>query len=439
VIELWDVQYQAGGSAVIREAALTLLLTAWLSAPADAASPSTTGQEAAAPARQTEADAYTRYELLAPGSGKFRILYEVTATTPGAVVYDNPIRRGSVASEERVTDLATGRPLAHETVSAAAARADGVEGDAADAYLRVTLARPVPADGGGGRILIDKTYEDAKSYRLEAGGEIVFDRPLGIKRNSVVLPPGYELIACNFPSQVLQEPDGRVKISFWNTSPAEAPLRLRARPSAAHMASPTAATLEERAHQTRDIVYDLAQPETHAFSLYHDYIETQVGVDHYVNVVRTGSTVRDPGGRDLDTGERLAPQVLKGEDITRAGVHEPDLTVTPQTEVVVFRYPAVPPGGSKRLRMSETYVDADRYKVVDGELVWHRSFGRAHNVVILPIGWALSASTIPAVVSTNADGRIRLEFTNGRPDEIDTVIVAHRSERAAQSSTTLGK
>ena len=400
---------------MIRNVALTLLLASCALTRAEAAQP------------QTEADAYTRYELLAPGSGKFRILYEVTATTPGALVYDNPIRRGSLASDERVTDLATGRPLAHETVNAAAARADGVEGDAADAYLRVTLARPVPA-GGGGRILIDKTYEDAKSYRVEAGGEIVFDRPLGIKRDAVVLPAGYELVACNVPSQVLREADGRLKISFWNTSPAEAPLRLRARPSPVKIAPPAAVTaaLEERAHQTRDIVYDLAQPETHAFSLYHDYTETRQGMDHYVNVVREGSTVRDPGGRDLDTGQALTPEVLEGEAITRAGVREPDLTVTPRTEVVVFHYPAVPPGGSARLRMSETYVDAERYKVAGGELVWRRALGRAHNVIRLPAGWALSASTIPAVVTTEADGRVRLEFTNPRPDEIDTLIVAHR-------------
>ena len=32
---------------------------------------------------QTQSDDYTRYELLAPGTAKFRILYEVTATTPG--------------------------------------------------------------------------------------------------------------------------------------------------------------------------------------------------------------------------------------------------------------------------------------------------------------------------------------------------------------------
>jgi hypothetical protein len=410
---------------MIRDAALTLLLAACAFASAEAAP---AGSPPSAPAEQTEADAYTRYELLAPGTAKFRILYEVTATTPGARVYDNPIRRGSVATDERVTDLATGRSLEHQTVSAAAARADGVEGDGADAYLRVTLARPVPEGGGGGRILIDKTYEDAKSYRVESGGEIVFDRPLGVKRNSVVLPPGYELVACNYPSQVLQESDGRLKISFWNATPAEAPLVLRARPSPGKIAPPAAATaaLEERAHQSRDIVYDLQQPETHAFSLYHDYTETKEGADHYVNVVREGSTVRDPGGRDLDTGDALAPQVLKGEAITRAGIQEPDLTVTPRTEVVVFRYAAVPPGGSKRLRMSETYVDADRYKVVDGELAWHRSFGRAHDVVILPAGWALSASTIPATVTTDPDGRIRLAFTNPRPDEIDTLIVAHR-------------
>ena len=36
------------------------------------------------PGRQTQADDYTRYELLAPDTAQFRILYEVTATTPGA-------------------------------------------------------------------------------------------------------------------------------------------------------------------------------------------------------------------------------------------------------------------------------------------------------------------------------------------------------------------
>src|SRR5688500_18527791 len=140
------------------------LLRAWrlavlLVAPVAAAAQG--GGGAATPAPQTEADAYTRYELLAPGSGKFRILYEVSATTPGATHYFNPIRRGSVASDERVTDQASGRPLRFDVVSGAVARAGGVRGaDTATQYIRVTLARPVPQNGGEGRVLIDKTYED---------------------------------------------------------------------------------------------------------------------------------------------------------------------------------------------------------------------------------------------------------------------------------------
>lgn len=173
----------------------------------------------AAVAQNREADGYTRYELLAPGSHKFRIVYEITAVTPGATAYYNPIRKGSIATDEHVTDRATGKPLEFGVVDAATAKAGGVRGDADQDYIRVKLARPVPADGGEGRVLIDKTYEDAKSYYSE-GDTIVFDRSLGVKRNSVVLPKGYELVSVNTPVQVLQEGDGRIKLAFWNNSAA---------------------------------------------------------------------------------------------------------------------------------------------------------------------------------------------------------------------------
>src|SRR4051812_23423169 len=79
---------------------------------------------AAPPPAQSEADGYTRYELLAPGSGKFRIVYEISAVAPGATAYCNPIRPGSVATEEKVSDRATGRPLRWSVVDAAAAARD---------------------------------------------------------------------------------------------------------------------------------------------------------------------------------------------------------------------------------------------------------------------------------------------------------------------------
>jgi len=379
------------------------------------------------PPRQTEADAYTRYELLAPGSAKFRIVYEVTATTPGARYYFNPIRKGSVASDERVIDRATGAPLRFDVVNGAVARTGGVRNaDSTQEYIRVTLAHPVPSDGGEARVLIDKTYEDAKSYFLE-GDDLVFNRPLGIKRNAVILPNGYELASCNYPSQVLQEPDGRIKITFWNATPAEAPLVLRARRAVGLAGKPSsipANRLDERAYQNREIVYFLQQPETHAFDLYHDYTESRPGTSTYLNVVRAGSTVSKPSARNLDTGEMLTHEVLVGDAITKARLDVPN--VTPTTEVVVFRFPAVKQGESIRLRMFETYTDTARYKLAGDELVWDRAFGRPANAVVLPAGWILTNSSIPATVSTLPDSRVRLDFINPRPDEIQVLITARR-------------
>ena len=309
--------------------------------------------------RQTESDAYTRYELLAPGSGKFRILYEVTATTPGANYYFNPIRQGSIATDEHVIDRATGKPLRFEEVGVAEARQGGIRAsDTSQKYIRVTLARPVPAKGGEARVLIDKTYEDAKSYFLD-GNIIVFNRPLGIKRNAVVLPPGYELVSCNYPSQILQQADGRIAISFWNGTPAEAPLILRAKPASGIrvIKSSVAARLDERAYQNREIVYFLQQPETHAFDLYHDYTETRQGVSTYVNVVRAGSSVSRPSARNLDTGDTIPWQMVSGNAVQTASPATRDITA--ETQAVVFSFPG---GAGRRFHATEDVGDVHRQR-----------------------------------------------------------------------------
>ena len=252
-------------------------------------------------AQGTEADAYTRYELLEPGSAKFKITYEVTATTPGAAYYFNPIRKGSIATDESVFDRATGQPLPFTEVGAAEASAGGVRvSDSTQRYIRVALPRPVPAADG----------------------------------------------------------------------------------------------------------------------------ESRAGTSTYLNVVRPGSTVSRPSARNLDTGEPLVAEVLKGEAITRAKLDVSD--VTPASEVVVFRFPPVPMGGSTRIRMAETYTDPVRYRLVGDELVWDRSFGRPLNIVVLPPGWVLTNSSVPSVVSTRPDGRVQLDFVNPRDDEIAVLITARR-------------
>ena len=181
-----------------------------------------------AAARAQDSDDYTRYELLAPETAQFRIVYEVTATTPGALFYFNPIRKGSEASDEAVYDRASGKPLRFEVVDGAAARAAGeTQADLDTRYIKVALPRPVPK-GGELRLRIDKTYRDPKSYFAE-GERVVFSRSLGVRRNAVVLPAGYELVACNVPAQVLSEADGRIKVSFMNPGPDAASVVVKGR------------------------------------------------------------------------------------------------------------------------------------------------------------------------------------------------------------------
>jgi hypothetical protein len=175
------------------------------------------------------ADTYTRYELLAPETNSFKILYEVTETRAGAKYHFNIIRPGSAASDEAALDRASGKPLEFQEVSGKEARSDpGGENLREDArYIRVRLAQPVP-QGGEARLLIIKTYKDAASY-FTKDGLIVFARSLGIPKNAIVLPTGYELVSLNIPSQIATEPDGRLRISFINDQPTPADLRLTAR------------------------------------------------------------------------------------------------------------------------------------------------------------------------------------------------------------------
>ena len=161
-------------------------------------------------------DTYTRYELLAPESHQFKIYYEVTETRGGARYHFNQIREGSEASDESVIDLATGQALKFEVVSGAQAKIDSPNENfpATAHYIKVYLAHAIPA-GGEYRLAIIKTYKDDKSYYSE-GNRIVFKRSLGIPRDSIVLPAGYEIVSCSVATQVLKEPDGRLKLAFVN-------------------------------------------------------------------------------------------------------------------------------------------------------------------------------------------------------------------------------
>ena len=175
-------------------------------------------------------DEFTLYELLPPETHQFAITYDVTATREGARFFFNPIRPGSQASKERVIERSTGKELKFEVVNGKDAKSTGLvpEQTKDDAqFIRVTLPGPVPK-GGETRIRIFKTYLDAASYYIK-DGQLVFERPLGIKRNVVLLPAGWELVGCASPAMVSTDADGRVRVSFVNDRDDQLPVKIVAR------------------------------------------------------------------------------------------------------------------------------------------------------------------------------------------------------------------
>lgn len=394
---------------------------------------------------QTSADTFTRYELLPPETNSFRIYYDVSAATVGAARYYNPIRRGSEPDVHGVYDRMTGKPLEWRLVDGDDPRESGLipTAEDQDQYIRVDLARPVPANGRG-RMLIDKTYMDAASYFAD-GEVITFTRTLGVKRNAVTLPDGYELLSVNYPSQVMERDDGRLEVSFINPGTIGVPYEVKARPKTHASDTPPAdmdvdspnqplparpmARVEfdipQRAPQSRDIVYFLQQPETHSFDLYHDYEEERVGMDRYLNIVRPGSKASNPSAEILDTGEQLKVEILQGSEITDRDIDigEP---VTDATELVVIWFDPVVEGGSTLVRITETYTDPNRFILYGDEFVWDRGFGRSRNTVVLPHGWYLTANAVPATVNTREDGRVELVYSNDRPGNLDVFIKGKR-------------
>src|ERR1700686_2650408 len=116
----------------------------------------------------------------------------------------------------------------------------------------------------------------------------------------------------------------------------------------------------------------------------------------------------------MTRGERGGGKVAVGEPVDTAA------------QVVVIPFSAVKAGQSVRLRISETYTAPASYRLEGDELVFDRSLGRPKNAVVLPEGWYLTASSIPAKITQMEDARIRLDFWNGRPDEVDVLIKARR-------------
>lgn len=170
------------------------------------------------------------YELQAPETHAFRITHDYTVRNTGEKYYFNVVRAGSHVTDPESIDLDSGETLKWETINGKTARdrklAVGEVKD--DSEIVVTyLARPINA-GTTNRIRLKETYVDAKSLYLD-GDELVWDRSFGRLRNTVVLPPGWYLMALSAPSTIQTLADGRVSIYTVNPRNDDVRVYLRAR------------------------------------------------------------------------------------------------------------------------------------------------------------------------------------------------------------------
>ena len=230
-------------------------------------------------------------------------------------------------------------------------------------------------------------------------------------------------------------------VSFLHAGAGEAPLKVRAVKDARIVApQPFTAQrswespfeggteeerLAERAHQDREIVYFLQQPETHAFSLYHDYTETRAGVNGYANVVRAGSVASHPSAVNLDTGEALETREVSGAELAASKVNVGE-AVPAAARVVLIPFKPLEAGQTLRLRIAETYTTPVSYRLEGDQLVFDRSLGRPRNAVVLPSGWYCTFSAAPATVSQLPDGRVRLDYWDDRPEAVEVLLKARR-------------
>src|SRR5215475_7537039 len=203
-------------------------------------------------------DAYTEYEILAPGSEAFRIKFLPEETRVGATELVNATRGGSEGSDVEVYDPRTGKPLTftyeHEP------------NDPETHAIHAKLPIPVP-EGGVGRVLIYKTYKDPRTYMMH-GEDIVWVRSLSGYRLGLVLPAGFAFISSNVAAQLSTMADGRLKLAFANPSGQANPVTIHARKTAAAF---TPVGYTDVFFDDIKTLYDLDEPDTHNMRVEQTY------------------------------------------------------------------------------------------------------------------------------------------------------------------------
>lgn len=321
-------------------------------------------------------DAYTQYELLAPGSESFRITF-LPEVGPGATELTNATRGGSEGSGVEVYDPRTGEPLkfAYEE------QANG------DHMIRAQLPMKVPA-GGIGRVLIYKTYKDERTYQMN-GENIVWVRSLSGYRLGVVLPKGYAYTSSNIAAQLSTTADRRLKLAFASPNAQANNLTVHAHKTTAAF---TPSPYTDMFFDDIKTLYDLGDPATGTFAVEQTYSDYRKGAAASIDAMNY-LALKDLKVIDLDTAK---PLVTK--------------TVAKKT-TAALEVPITNDKQSAHLRVTGTVADGT-YKLANGELVISRVMKGLRNTVLLPAGYEVSSSSQAGTIGKTSQGRAFIALIN---------------------------
>lgn len=336
-------------------------------------------------------DDYTEYHLLEPDSHQFAIVYFLNQRQAGMTYVLNQTRSGSEGSGIAVSDPRTGLPLKFDYKTGKELAAEGVQGRVSETehYIRAFLPRPVPP-GGEGRVRIEKTYKDEKSY-FASGETITLARSLGIGRNAIVLPKGYGLVSSNVAADIATTADGRTILSFENINgyASDVNIRLAPRPTSARIAAGGASG----AASSNKALYEIGDD----------------GIVKYrherVYALNDSRTIELPSSQDVAAIE-----------VTDMDTGEP-LGVVPSTRRSRAASARVKSAEGEQLRTAQIRVTGmlrARADIRPSGLAWSRTIAETRATIVLPNGFEIQRVSVPVTAGTLPDGRMYVNVVNNR-------------------------
>jgi hypothetical protein len=313
----------------------------------------------------------------------------------------NATRGGSAGTDIEVYDPRTGKPMPFAYVE-----------NGADHAIRARLPIPVP-QGGIGRVLIYKTYEDARSYQTynEANaqygvqpGDIAWVRSLSGYRLGVILPKGYALLSMNVAAHMSVTADGRVGVHFANPSGQSNAFTLHARRTAAVY---TPSTHTDVFFDDVKTLYDLDAPETHNVRVDQIYSDFRRGAEQPIDLLAY-APLTELKVVDLDTAK---PLTTSGRGAAT---------------MVKLEVPITSDKQSSHLQVTGVLTDPG-YKIVNGVLTFDRTMKGLRNTVLLPPGYEVTSVSQSATMGVY-QGRVFVALINLNSENSYRVVITAQKQ-----------